>query len=222
MRRVLRRLLTGVTALDPSIRAALTLTRVRSEQRVAQNAFCRTGSSRRDSENSEPRAVEIRQTKAHPHPCARFLHDTATTVPRHTPSFFALTGVATDRERRRCVRPTSATRIIKDGHPCIRYLPMPSELPRLASVSCAVHADATRFGSSQAIYRGRIVPTAEHRCESPLAFRRCSAATKLVGTPPRNQGCFCRRLVKNDSCLHPETPSTDNRTLTSSGTHCRT
>lgn len=38
---------------------------------MAQNAFRRTGSSRRDSENSEPHHAETRHAKAHPYPCAR-------------------------------------------------------------------------------------------------------------------------------------------------------
>jgi hypothetical protein len=41
---------------DPAIRAATALARIRDEWAVTQNAFRRTGSSRRDSENSEPLA----------------------------------------------------------------------------------------------------------------------------------------------------------------------
>lgn len=41
----------------------------------------------------------------------------------------------------------------------IRCLPMLCRFPCAASMSCAVHAGATRFGSSHSIDRGRVVPT---------------------------------------------------------------
>lgn len=41
----------------------------------------------------------------------------------------------------------------------IRCLPMLCRFPCAASMSCAVHASATRFGSSHSIDRGRVVPT---------------------------------------------------------------
>jgi hypothetical protein len=48
-------------SLDLAIRATTALALVRGEWAMTQNAFSRTGSSRRDSENSEPRPAEIRQ-----------------------------------------------------------------------------------------------------------------------------------------------------------------
>jgi len=47
---------------------------------------------------------------------------------------------------------------------CQRRVPVQSEptdtreFPRVVSMSCAVHADATRFGSSHSVGRGRVVP----------------------------------------------------------------
>lgn len=46
-----------------------------------------------------------------------FLRDAATTAPCYPPSLFA-GAVLPPLARRRCVRPTSATRIVKDEHPC--------------------------------------------------------------------------------------------------------
>lgn len=56
------------------------------------------------------------------------------------------------------------------------------------------------------------------RCELPLTFRRSSRATELVGTLPKNQGRFHRRLVKAGGYPRPETPSSDNQALASLGT----
>lgn len=71
-----------------------------------------------------------------------------------------VSSVATRHDRRRCVRPTSATRIVKDEHPRFRCLPMLEQVASPTSVSCAVHAVAVRFGSSPSICRGRFVPAA--------------------------------------------------------------
>jgi hypothetical protein len=56
------------------------------------------------------------------------------------------------------------------------------------------------------------------RCELPLTFRRSSRATELVGTLPKNQGRFHRRLVKAYGYPRPETPSSGNQALASLGT----
>lgn len=144
------------------------------------------------------------------------MRDAATTAPCHSPSFAARSRVATAHARRRCVRPTSATQIVKDEHPYNRCLPLLREFPRVVSMSCAVHADATRFGSSHSVAGGVLFPHGR-RCELPLTFRHSPRATELVGTLPRNLGRFHRRLVKVGGCPHPETPSAGNQALTSSG-----
>lgn len=53
-----------------------------------------------------------------------FLHDTATTVPRRPPGLLDPDRCCHRSRRARCVQPTSATRIIKDEHPCDRCLPV--------------------------------------------------------------------------------------------------
>lgn len=85
---------------DPAIRVATALARIRDEWAVTQNAFRRTGSSRRDSGNSKPPPVETRQTKAYPHPFARFPTRHRDNGPA-SPTWLAITtDVATDHDQR--------------------------------------------------------------------------------------------------------------------------
>lgn len=152
-----------------------------------------------------------------------FLHDTATTAPCHSPSFVARSRVATARARRRCVRPTSATQIVKDEHPYNRYLPILREFPRVVSMSCAVHATATRFGSSHSVDRGRVVParsslrvasdvssfyesdrTGRHASEEPRTLPPPTRESRRLST---SRNAFCRQPspyeLRNDTGTNP-------------------
>lgn len=192
---------------------------VRSKLRWTQNAFRRTGNSRRNSESSEPRAVEIQRNQSSCAPFALgFLHDAATTAPRHPPSFVTRSRVATAHARRRCVQPTSATQIVKDEHPCDRYL---STFPRVSprGVDGLLGSRrATRFGSSRTSDRGRVVPARSCVATRLWRFVVPRWTTELVGASPRNQERFRRPLVKVGGDPRSKTPSASNRALTSSGT----
>lgn len=170
------------------------LTWVRSKQRGAQNAFRRTGTFRRNSESSEPRAVEIRQNQSSCAPFALgFLRDAATTAPRHPPSFVTRSRVATAHARQRCVRPTFATRIVKDEHPCDRYLSTFREFPRVASMGCAVHAAQPALARRKRLTGGVLFPRGR---SLQLASGVSSFLDRRPNWPARLRG------TKNASAVH--------------------
>lgn len=122
-------------------------------------------------------------------------------------------GVATACDHGRCVRPTSATQLVKDEHPYLRCLLVPSKFPRFAPMSCAVHAVAARFGSSLCDLPGACCSHIGDRCESPLAFRHRSPVTKLVDTRSNDLECLHRCLVKDGGFHIPKRllPTTELR-----------
>jgi hypothetical protein len=76
----------------------------------------------------------------------------------------------------------------------------------------------TRFGSSQAPDRGRIVPARSFVATRLWRFVIPRSTTELAGASPRNQERFRRPLVKVGGDTRSKTPSAGNRALTNSGT----